>query len=233
MIRINLLPGPKKRGGGGGGFSLDALKGAVAQVKDPLLLGVVGSWAVGVLVVGFLYVTQTARLGALEERHTEIAAEARRFSALMIQKRRAEELRDSLVAELNQIRSIDADRYVWPHIFEEVSKALPDFTWLVGIDHLAAVGPARVGAAATPAAVEDSVPAPIRFMVDGRTSDISAYTRFVRQLTNSPWIANVEFGPAQSVIEEDRPITAFSVTVTFRQADSAFIRTVPVLESVQ
>ena len=225
MIRINLLPGPKKRGGAGAGFSLGGLKGIVEQVKDPLLLGVAGSWAVGLLVVGFLYVTQTARLGALESRHTEIEAEARRFRALMVQKRRAEELRDSLVTELNAIRSIDADRYIWPHIFEEISKALPDFTWLVGIDHLAP------STAAT--AVTDSVSPPVRFQVDGRTSDISAYTRFVRQLTNSPWIGNVEFGPAQSVIEDDRPITAFTITVTFRQADSAFIRTVPVLESVR
>lgn len=225
MIRINLLPGPKKRAGAGPALNLDALKGLIGRVKDPLLLGAAGAWVVGLLVVGFLYMTGSSRLAALEERQTEVQAEARRFRTLMVQKQRAESLRDSLLAELQAIRKIDADRYIWPHILEEITKALPDFTWLVSIDQMAQT---------MPEAVDDSLPPPpVRFQVEGRTSDISAYTRFVRQLANSPWLQNVEFGPAQTVIEEERPVTAFTITVTFRQADSAFIRTVPVLESVR
>ena len=40
-------------------------------------------------------------------------------------------------------------------------------------------------------------------------------------------------GCVQSVLEEERPIQAFSVTATFQTADSAFIRLAPVQESVR
>jgi Tfp pilus assembly protein PilN len=79
---------------------------------------------------------------------------------------------------------------------------------------------------------DSTVKPPTRFQIDGRTSDLSAYTRFVSALANSPWIQNAEFGPVQSVLEEERPVNAFTVTVTYKTADSAYIRTVPVERSV-
>jgi hypothetical protein len=82
-------------------------------------------------------------------------------------------------------------------------------------------------------AVDSGVKPPVRFQVGGRTSDLGAYTRFVSQLTTSPWIRNAEFGAVQSVIELDRPVNSFTVTATYRVADSAFIRTVPVQQSVR
>ena len=76
-------------------------------------------------------------------------------AALIAQKRKAEVLRDSLIIELTAIRSIDAERYVWGHIFEEISRALPDYTWLTGVEPLAAQkapsGPPAGGAAAAAA----------------------------------------------------------------------------------
>ena len=38
---------------------------------------------------------------------------------------------------------------------------------------------------------------------------------------------------AQTVIEKERPVTAFTIRATYRQADSAYIRTVPLSESVR
>jgi hypothetical protein len=35
------------------------------------------------------------------------------------------------------------------------------------------------------------------------------------------------------VIENDRPVTAFQVTVRYRLADSVYIRTVPLVQSVR
>lgn len=224
MIRINLLPGPKRRAGAGAGLSVEALKDLVGKVKDPLLLGVAGAWAVGLVVVGFLFVTERAALNDLRERDEQVRADARRFQNMIRQKRRAEDLRDSLVAELQAIRAIDADRYVWPHILEEITKALPDFTWLQNVAYVPV----------TQAALADTTAAPpVQFVIEGRTSNISAFTRFVRQLNSSPWIGDVTINGNEQTIEEDRQITAFNITVTFRTADSAFIRTVPVLESVQ
>jgi Tfp pilus assembly protein PilN len=224
MIRINLLPGQQKRKAGAKLQLSAGVKELLAQVKDPLLMGAVGLWAVGAVVVGGLWTLQARQMSGLRDEHTRVEAEYRRYRNLLQQKRRAERLRDSLVAELEAIREIDSDRYVWPHVMEEVTKALPDYTWLTSLE---AITP-RVEEG-----VDSVVKPPVRFTVEGRTSDLAAYTRFVSQLTMSPWIQNAEFGAVQSVMEQDRPVNSFTVTATFRVADSAFIRTVPVQQSVR
>jgi len=74
---------------------------------------------------------------------------------------------------------------------------------------------------------------PVRFTIDGRTADMGAYTRFMRNLVSSPWIGGVQPGATQTVMENDRPVIAFTITGTFQEADSAFIRTAPLQESVR
>ena len=218
MIEVNLLPGPKrKRTAAGPSFSLDDLRAALAKVKDPLLLAAVGGWAAGIGVIAFLYLMDTRAAAAADADLTRVEAEHRRFSALIAQKRKAEGLRDSLVAELTVIRRIDDQRYVWPHIFEEVTRALPDYTWLVSIQPAAGGG----------GAATDSGPPRLRIEVGGRTTDIQAYTRFLRQLGSSPWIRNITAGATTTVMELDRQVTAFSLTATYQQADSAYLRTAP------
>ena len=82
-------------------------------------------------------------------------------------------------------------------------------------------------------AAEPFVSPPVAFNVNGRTVDIQAYTRFLRQLEASPWITDVTPVSAQTVVEKERPVTAFTIRATYRQADSAYIRTVPLSESVR
>jgi Tfp pilus assembly protein PilN len=79
----------------------------------------------------------------------------------------------------------------------------------------------------------DFVPPPMQLQINGRTVDVQAFTRFLRQLEASPWISNVQPVSAQTVIQDDRPVTAFSIRAAFRKADSAYIRTVPLSQSVR
>jgi Tfp pilus assembly protein PilN len=226
MIEINLLPGQKRKTRAAAGFRLPDVGALVARIKDPLLLGAVGAWVVVLAVVGFVYTTESRKLAAARQELSRVEADARRFQALINQKRKEEKLRDSLVAELDAIRAIDSDRYVWPHILEEITKALPDYTWLESVGVLPGGGgqPADSTAAAKPV---------VRVLIEGRTADMGGYTRFLRQLNDSPWLTDVVAGPTKTVIENDKPVLSFTVTVAFRQADSAFIRTAPVLESVR
>ncbi|MGH7515765.1 MAG: PilN domain-containing protein, partial [Gemmatimonadales bacterium] len=96
---------------------------------------------------------------------------------------------------------------------------------------------AAAPAAAKPGTKADSMapaaPPPVQFEVNGRTVDIQAYTRFLRQLEASPWITDVLPVSAQTVIEKDRPVTAFTIRGTYHQADSAYIKTVPLSQSVR
>jgi Tfp pilus assembly protein PilN len=220
MIEVNLLVGRKKQKAAAA-ISLPDFSALAAKVKDPLLIGAVGSWILAGGIIAGLYVVESRKIAALEEQLSQVERSERQFKALIAQKQKEEQLRDSLVAELEAIRAIDADRYNWPHILDEVSKALPDYTWL---ERLAVLAPA-VG--------EDTLAARrIRFEIEGRTADMAGYTRFLRQLNASPWLTEIVPGPTRAVVEEDRAVFSFNVTATFRRADSAFIRTVPVIESV-
>jgi Tfp pilus assembly protein PilN len=245
MITVNLRPDLKrKRARSPLTGVLDGFRGVTGKVKDPLLLACAASW-VGVLGwLGYVVVSTTAELNALEPKLEATRSEHKRFKAFLAEKRHQETIRDSLVAQIGVIRTVDGDRYVWAHLMDEVTKALPAYTWLVdmGIAGVPAAAPAAAPAPArgakSDAKSDTTAAAPfvspqVVFNVNGRTVDIQAYTRFLRQLEASPWIIDVTPVSAQTVIEKERPVTAFTIRATYREADSAYIRTVPLSESVR
>jgi Tfp pilus assembly protein PilN len=248
MITVNLRPDLKrKRARRPLTGSLDGVRALGGRIKDPVLLLAVLSW-VGVLGwLGFVFLGTTRELSALTPQLEQSRAENKRFKAFLAEKRHQETIRDSLVAQIGVIRTVDGDRYVWAHVLDEVTRALPAYTWLVDL------GPAGIGASHSPATaapapaaakpatgkhadstkVENAPLPPVQFEVNGRTVDIQAYTRFLRQLEASPWITDVTPVSAQTVVEKERPVTAFTIRATYRQADSAYIRTVPLSQSVR
>jgi Tfp pilus assembly protein PilN len=240
MITVNLRPNLKrKRAGSPFQGAMQGVRGLGSKIKDPLLLVAVASW-VGVLGwLGFVVLGTTRDLNALEPQLEVTRAEHRRFKAFLTEKRHQETIRDSLVAQISVIRHVDGDRYVWSHVLDEVTKALPAYTWLITVGTAAVVPAAAPAAAPASSKAADSAanapPAPsvIQFEVNGRTVDIQAYTRFLRQLEASPWITDVTPVSAQTVVEKERPLTAFTIRATYRQADSAYIRTVPLSQSVR
>jgi len=237
MITVNLRPGQKRKRTGNpfagllSGFS--GLRELAAKVKDPLLMGAVAAWVCVGGGLGLFYLNTVRQLYTLEPRLEQARSENRRFKAFLADKRRQETIRDSLLAQITVIRGVDGDRYVWPHLLDEITKALPAYTWLVNLGFISA--PAAASEPAKPGAKADSaalVKLPLTFEITGRTIDIQAYTRFLRQLEASPWITDVVPVSAQTVVEKERPVTAFIVRAAFNQADSAYIRTAPFSQSV-
>ena len=220
-IEINLLPGARKKAGGTG-LSMPDFSKMITQVKDPLLVGALAAWVVGLSAMGWMWYTQTSALSAIEPRLLSVQNAARRFEQVIAQKERQTMLRDSIVVELDAIRAIDGDRFVWPHIMEEVTKALPEFTWIVALD----------GVTVQDQVLDDGtvIPAPVQFTIDGRTSNIQSYTRFMTRLQDSPWFENVGSTGTNTVVENGRTVRAFQITGTYQVADSAFIRTLSVSE---
>src|SRR5207247_2517647 len=126
MIEINLIPGKKKAAKGAGfQLALPDFKGLIAQVKDPFLIGAIAAWVVVGGGGALLFITDRARLAAAESRLENIRTEKRRYDIVIAQKRQAEKVRDSLLYQINVIRDIDADRYIWPHVLDQATKALP------------------------------------------------------------------------------------------------------------
>jgi Tfp pilus assembly protein PilN len=243
MITVNLRPGLKRKRSRGSPLAgaLESLRGAGTRVKDPLLIGAVAAWAVVALVLGWTWVSTATELSALEPRLEQTRAEHKRFKTFLEQKRKQEVIRDSLARQIATIKSVDGDRYIWPHVMDEVTKALPAYTWLVDLK-VAGLPAGAQGVQPVPAkpdtakaAADSTAAAPIvtGFEVNGRTVDIQAYTRFLRNLEASPWITDVNPVSAQTVVEQERAVTAFTIRAIYRQADSAYIRTVPLSQSVR
>lgn len=233
MIEINLLPGKKKAAASGrAGFKLRLpdFRGLIASVTNPWLLAASGAWVVLLVGGAALFVTSRARLAVLHSRLQAVQVEKQRFDAVIAQKRQSEKMRDSLLAEITVIRRIDADRYVWPHILDQVTKALPPYSWLSGISGIMGAPPA---AATAGGAVDTGETPAVRFTINGSTVDIQAYTTFLRQLAASPWFTDIMPSSSQTVVEQDRPVTAFSVTARYRVADSVYIHTVPLTRSLR
>ena len=62
-----------------------------------------------------MLVSTATELNALEPQLEQARAENKRFKAFLSEKRHQEIIRDSLVAQIGVIRSVDGDRYVWAH----------------------------------------------------------------------------------------------------------------------
>ncbi len=226
MITVNLRPGQKRKAAGGGARDVLAqLKALGTKVKDPFLVGSAGLCAAVGLWIGYSFVTYNAELAALTPRLEQAREDYRRFDNLLKQKKRTEMIRDSLLSQITTIRGIDGNRYVWAHIFDEVAKALPPYTWLT---LLTAMPPKPL-----PEGADSTIAPPMNFRIEGRTMDLQAYTRFLRQLEASPWVSGVTPMEAKTIIVQERPVTQFSIQAEFHPADSAYIRTVPLSQSVR
>jgi Tfp pilus assembly protein PilN len=231
MISVNLRPGTKRGKSGGASFaaSLDRFKAIGSAVKDPIRLVAVVAWIGVAGFLGYTFMRTGTQLGELEPRLVQARAEHRRFQDFLQQKRKEELVRDSILSQIQTIQEVDSDRYVWPHIMDEVARALPPLTWLVNLSFVAA--PPAVSLAADTASVETGPP-PVQVQLTGRTVDIQGYTRFMRQLEDSPWLGNITAISANTVVEQGRAVTAFVLSATYSKPPIDRVQTVPVAESV-
>jgi Tfp pilus assembly protein PilN len=241
MIEINLLPGSGKKARGrnvGAGISA-ALAGVLAKVKDPYLLGAVGGVGLAIAAVALLWVSQGARERSLVQKEQKAVQDSTRYATIVAEKRKAEAQRDSVLRQVNIIRAIDDDRFVWAHIMDEVSRVIPQYTWLTGVKQTSPVVSAaafpdtaadgQVKADSTKAAAGGEVARPpLTFSIIGQTVDIQALTRFMRFLEASPFISNVQLAKTTRVIVEgSNEVTEFTLDADYEVPDPAAIRRVP------
>lgn len=232
MIEINLRPGQKRARGGSPLAGLRTqFAGLREKMRDPLPMVAAAGLVAAVLYLGWSWWNTASEFRALEPQLEQARAENQRFRNYVAQKKKVELIRDSLVAQIAVLKSVDGERYVWPHIMDEVTHALPPYTWLVDLGTGGTAPAQRAPGADT--TVADTMPPVLHLQIDGRTVDVQAFTRFLRQLEASPWITDVEPVSAATVVQDARPVTAFSIKAVFRQADSAYVRTVPLSQSVR
>ena len=250
MIRINLLPGAKRRtsGGGGAGFNPKEMLGSMGdRVKDKYLVGAVAAVIIALALGAFMFTSQAKASGELAERERTALQDSARFATVLRARLAAETERDAVLRQLEVIRSIDDTRFMWSHILEEISRVIPQYTWLVSVAQTsappsAAAPDSEIVAlqrdASTPAGRarlekarrEKAVAAAARttqFRIVGHTVDIQALTRFMRDLESSPFIQNVNLARSDLVTSDGKEVTEFQLDASSERPPPEEIRTLP------
>jgi Tfp pilus assembly protein PilN len=207
MITINLKPGSRRAAGGrslAGGLA--ALKGLPNRVKDPWPMAAVVVVAVTIGFLAWVGINSATRVNTLDEQLATARAENRRFKSFQVEKRRAEAAKDSVVVQIATIRSVDGDRYTWPHILDEVTRAVPPYVWLVELVNIPGPVPTDTTVIAPPQ---------VALQMVGRAMDIQNFTRFMRQLEDSPFLKDVTVVTTQTIIDRGRAVTSFTVKAVY------------------
>jgi len=218
MIEINLLPGAKhKRGGKGRGLALPDIGALLAQIKDPWLVAAIAAWVV-VLAAGVpVYLKRQAQVRGLGPQLAAAQRDSIRYSGILIRKAQLERRRDSLLAEIQVIRDIDRDRYIWPHLLDATTKALPPYLWLDDLASRAGEADSAGGAA---------------FGIQGKTADPQALTRFMRTLEESPFVEGVTILSSSLVAEQGHDVTAFNIAARYQVPLVSLLTMEPLAASV-
>lgn len=242
MIEINLLPagGPRKAAARPARGASLPMAGA-----DPRVAGLALAALLVLALAAFSFWRQGARRAEVEqsvERERQDSLRLARTIALM---RTIDSRKDTIEQKMAVIRSVDGRRYVWPHLMDEISRAVPPFTWLTRV---AATAPPPAPPAPPPAAAAadtgkkkagaDTVaklpplpppPPPPGFNVEGDAATTQALTRFMKNLEASPFIRDVALVTSEQTQTQGRTYLKFTLEARWEQPDSTLIETVPVV----
>ena len=252
MIEINLLPGSgKKARGKSSGIALGGvLSGIIAQVKDPYLMGAAAVVILAAVATVGLWGLQQSTSSRLDRELQTAVQDSIRFGLMIKERRKVLAQRDEVLGQLSMIKTIDDNRFTWPHIMDEVSRALPPYTWLTSMAQTSAVPappgseppapaagaqarPAGAKPGVSPQAAVDSASQRLTFRLIGQTVDIQALTRFMKDLEASPFIEDIQLIKSVTIIVEQREVTEFQLDAAWETPDPSVIRTVPVSLAVR
>lgn len=213
MIEINLLPGSVKRTKrklGGGGLSAGPLAKIKLPPMDKYLLIAIGMWVVGIGLIAFMHLSSKSALEVATIAEQTLQRDTAKFNKQLAQNATLRGKRDTIASKLQVIQELDAGRYDWAHILDEVSRAVPDYTWLTAITPSADGGPNAPG-----------------FKVEGRMGNAFALPKFIIELESSPFLTNVSLKGSAPVVENQKAVYSFIVEGTYEQPPADLIHTEP------
>jgi len=217
VIEVNLNPGAARRASRrkvgfklGGGSKLGA--GQPRQPMDRWGLFAVLGWVALIAGVGWMFVSTRARMEELDIAIERAVRDSAHYAAVIAATERLQARRDSIAYRLQLIQEIDAGRYVWAHILDEIGRALPAYTWLTSIAHMG--GEQQVS-----------------FRIQGRAGNTFALTQFMKDLEASPFIRGVTIVSTQLVNEKDKVVQAFVLDASYETPPPDRIETVPLFAS--
>ncbi|UCF18858.1 MAG: PilN domain-containing protein [Gemmatimonadota bacterium] len=215
LIEMNLLPGGRRgvaRPKGRRKLSLPKFAGLRDMIKgDPWVIGVVAVAGAAAAHLLLTFFSQSVTLNRLNDELEVQRQDSIRYAESIAAADSLEARRDTLQAKTQIIREIDQDRFVWAHIMDDVSQALPDYTWLTSLRQTAGVG------------------SDIEFRIDGLTGATQALTRFMRNLEESPFVRDVRLVSQEQIQQGQRLVHNFVLLARYQLPDSSVIITEPII----
>jgi Tfp pilus assembly protein PilN len=243
MIEINLLPGARRsKSSARQPIEFKALAAGMSTgFRDRYLLITVAVTVVAIIAGAGLFLLQSNATSTLATRQEQAVSDSTRYANFLKDRARSEAIRDTLLRQVNIIRGLDQDRYVWPHIMDEISRALPQYTWLTGV---ASIGTPQGtnNVVAAPKMAEDTSAAAkrrkkrletdipvdtVKIRVTGRTVDIQAFTRFMSDLEASPFLSGVQIEKVETATDQGKEVTQFQLTMGYSRPDTLLLHRVP------
>jgi Tfp pilus assembly protein PilN len=220
VIEINLLPGStKKRGGGRGKAPRRSAGAGAAKPKlpefDRTKAMLVGGWVIGLGLVAWLHMGMSSRLETLHTEHEAAVRDSTRFAILRAQGDSLMAKENAISQKLQVIQDIDAGRYIWPHILDEVSRALPPYIWINTMSEASTAGGQP------------------RITIDGRAGNYFALGRYIEDLEASPFLRGVRLMSSSQIVVEGRTVLGFAVQASYEEPSPDVIQTVPLFGAPQ
>lgn len=229
MIEINLLPGARaKSRGGARGIDITALLGFAKQlITDPWLAVAIGGILLGGTTTGAMAFVQQRVESRLAELVGTAQADSSRYREVVDQVQIAQAKRDSVLSQMSIIAAVDGQRFVWAHVLDEVSRALPTYTWLKSI------APSGAATALSAEQIAAGEAPPLGIRVIGVTVNIQALTIFMKQLEDSPFLTNVTLAVSAVAQVEGKEVTEFTLDMAYETPDPALLQSIPLKFTVR
>ena len=118
--------------------------------------------------------------------------------------------RQLIRARVALVEQLDRNRFVWPHMLDEISRALPQLAWLTNLRQVSPLPAATV-------------------QIQGLAANPLSITEYVRNLEASTYIAEVRIlGSQKQTLDDNLVVQAFTLTARYAPPMEQF-RTEPIV----
>lgn len=180
---------------------------------DPYILGAVAAGILSIAVMGWLFMGVRADREEVEVALTSAVRDSVRFGDIIQRTGQLTARRDSIAQRVAIIQDIDAGRFTWAHVMDEVGRALPDYTWLTEVAQVQAE--------------------PLQIRLAGGAGSNFAVTTFMQNLEASRFLREVTLERTEQAQSSDSPgdlIYNFELTMTYEPPPLDQLETVPLFE---
>jgi Fimbrial assembly protein (PilN) len=212
MIRVNLAPRQGKKTKRSQGTSRPALKLPTLAGASKWMVFALLAWVAAPAAGAYMHLVGTREVRALEETVRVAQDDSARLAAIHLASAALRARADTIRSKVEVISGIDHGRYVWAHITDEISRALPEHVWLTELVFLSSDSPLE-----SP-----------RFVLNGRTGSAFALSELMQQLAASPFLSAVTLVQTTRVTEGDIRVYAFAVEAQYRQPEGGVVEMRPV-----